>query len=107
MKKLFALLVAALLMASCVSPSVNVPKSWQKAWNEIPADCRPVKIIHRIPADEAPYGGDYFSYLRDTCGAGGVVINYSGKDYLKDEDVWAFFNVSRTTPTRISSEVPP
>ena len=91
MKKLFALLVAALLTASCGSPSVIIPKSWQKAWNEIPADCRPVKIIHRIPADEAPYGGDYFSYLRDTCGAGGVVINYSGKDYLKDEEVWAFF----------------
>ena len=91
MRKAYSLLVAALVLAACESPSVNIPKSWQKAWNDIPADCRPVKIIHRIPVDEAPYGGDYFSYLRDTCGAGGVVINYSGKDYLKDEEVWAFF----------------
>lgn len=91
MEKTYLLLIAAFVSAACESPSASIPKSWQKAWNEIPADCRPVKIIHRIPADEAPYGGDYFSYLRDTCGSGGVVINYSGNDYLKDEQMWAIF----------------
>ena len=93
MKRFFLLALATLFLASCDN-SARIPKSWEKDWNDIPACCRPIKIAHGAPADEAPYGGDFFTYLRDTCGAGGIVLNYRGKDYLKDESVWAFFTES-------------
>lgn len=93
MKRFFLLALATLFLASCDN-SARIPKSWEKEWNDIPACCRPIKIVHGAPADEAPYGGDFFTYLRDTCGAGGIVLNYRGKDYLKDEAVWAFFTES-------------
>ena len=93
MKRLFLLVLATLFLASCDN-SARIPTSWEKDWNDIPASCRPIKIAHGAPADEAPYGGDFFTYLRDTCGAGGIVLNYRGKDYLKDESVWAFFTES-------------
>lgn len=90
MKKYILPTLVLLLLASCNSGS-PVPKSWQKGWDEPPADCRPIKILHRMPADESPYGGNYAAYLRDSCGVGGIVINYSGPDYLRDEKVWDFF----------------
>lgn len=90
MKRFFLLGLATLFLASCDN-SARISKSWEKDWNDIPASCRPIKIVHGAPADETPYGGDFFTYLRDTCGAGGIVLNYRGKDYLKDESVWAYF----------------
>ena len=90
MKRFLLLALATLFLASCDN-NARIPKSWQKGWDEPPADCRPIKILHRMPADESPYGGNYAAYLRDSCGVGGIVINYSGPDYLRDEKVWDFF----------------
>ena len=78
------------LLAALSCSRAEIPQSWKADWADPPASCRPIKIAHRIPADELPYGGSYFTYLRDSCGAGGLVINYSGPDYLRDEAQWEF-----------------
>ena len=90
MKRYFLLAFASLLLFSCRT-GAPIPKSWEKDWNNPPAECRPIKIVHRIPGDEVPFGGNYFTYLRDSCASGGAVLNYSGPDYLRDETQWAFF----------------
>ncbi len=81
--------LAAVALASC---SRDIPREWQKDWSEIPAEYRPLKIIMSqmgVTRNGELRGRDYLSYLRDSCGVGGVVLSYTGKDYLKDEGEWA------------------
>ena len=85
MRRLPSILIAlaAFAAASC---SGDLPKGWLKDWTEIPVQYRPLKIAMSVP--DAGEGGDYVEFLRDSCGVGGIVFNYSGGKYLKDEKGW-------------------
>ncbi len=85
---LFVFLVSALL--SC---SRDLPESWKQTWNNPPAEDRPLKMVHCIgkPLDQI---GGYLGWMRDTCGAGGVVISYGGDAYLKGEHGWDILTTS-------------
>ncbi|MBQ6287317.1 MAG: hypothetical protein IJK73_06655 [Bacteroidales bacterium] len=83
--------ICAVITGICSCDRNIVPEGWLSSWNEMSINDRPVKIVHRIPGDGPAFGGNYFTFLRDSCGVGGAILNYSGKDYLKDEGEWAFF----------------
>ena len=89
MKRLSSMLAFLAAGVSLTCCSVAVPASWMKSWRAPSVSDRPLKMVHRVPADESPYGGDYFRWLRDSCGIGGAVLSYVGRNYLEDEGEWA------------------
>lgn len=85
MKKMILLASVAFLAISC---SRELPQSWVESWQNPPMSCRPLKIQHGLPDNP----DELLTFFRDSCGFGGVVINYPfGQNYLEDENVWKTF----------------
>lgn len=73
------------LIFSC-KDSATLPQSWRSAWENPPADYRPLQIVHGADIRNKA------AYYKDTCGLGGVVCNVPfGENYLKSESEWKTF----------------
>ena len=75
----------------------SIPTNWIKKWQSPSADLRPLQLVHDMDLRN-PDNPDMkvihnkATYLRDSCGLGGVVCNVMfGKDYLKSEAAWKQF----------------
>jgi len=75
----------AVLTLSCAK---ELPQAWMDSWQNPPMSCRPLKIQHGIQSDPE----QLITFLRDSCGFGGIVCNYPfGETYLQVEQDWELF----------------
>ncbi|MCQ2143578.1 MAG: hypothetical protein MJY56_05865 [Bacteroidales bacterium] len=72
------------LLASCSS----LPSSWKASFENPGVEYRPLKMAHHVNLDTNPEGLDQLDIFADSCGLGGIVTNFSGPGYLKDEAGW-------------------
>ena len=65
--------------------SFGLPVDWVSAWSEPPAECRPLQIVHGVPAGQAtPAAMEKLKGL----GLGGIVCNVNFNKYLVSEEHW-------------------
>jgi hypothetical protein len=65
--------------------SFGLPVDWASAWSEPPADCRPLQIVHGVPAAQAtPAAMEKLKGL----GLGGIVCNVNFDKYLVSQTHW-------------------
>jgi len=92
---LFMPLFTSLIVKGGVNDTI--PQKWVDQWQNPSADLRPLQIVHdmdlRNPKELNLKGKrNYVTYLRDSCGLGGVVCNVArGEKYLKSEEAWKKF----------------
>lgn len=92
---LFMPLFSSLIVKGGVNDTI--PQKWVDQWQNPSADLRPLQIVHdmdlRNPKELNLKGKrNYVTYLRDSCGLGGVVCNVErGEKYLKSEEAWKKF----------------
>ncbi len=82
------LLVSMLSFLSCQFRSDvtnTLPQGWVEQWQDPSAILRPLQIVHGMDLSNQA------SYLRDSCGLGGVVCNVGGENYLNSDDEWSQF----------------
>ena len=81
--------IAALFIGTVVGSAgpqaVDVPKQWLQDWNHPPATCRPLQIVHGVPAAQAT--PEAMAKLKDL-GLGGVVANVAFGAYLRSAENW-------------------
>jgi hypothetical protein len=66
-------------------PSFGIPVDWVSAWTEPPAECRPLQIVHGVPAGQAtPAAMEKLKGL----GLGGIVCNVNFDKYLVSQAHW-------------------
>ncbi|UCG47894.1 MAG: hypothetical protein JSU94_20745 [Phycisphaerales bacterium] len=63
----------------------ELPPEWRPAWNDPPADCRPLQIVHALPPSQA--NPEAMKKLKDL-GLGGIVCNVSFDGYLRHGAHW-------------------
>jgi hypothetical protein len=63
----------------------QLPADWAAAWQNPPANMRPLQIVHGVPAGQATVAG--MTALRDL-GLGGIVCNVDFSEYLVSEKHW-------------------
>ncbi len=78
-----AIVSAGAALAGGASP--QMPAEWRSAWNDPPADCRPLQIVHALPLSQA--NPEAMRKLKDL-GLGGIVCNVSFDRYLRHEPHW-------------------
>lgn len=78
-----------MLIASC-----GMPSSWKTDWENPGSELRPLKMCHRLSLATDSLGHDFLDLLADSCGIGGVVINFSGPGYLENEEGWDYLRRS-------------
>lgn len=81
------LLVGALSMMSGAA-ATDWPDAWRTAWENPPAELRPLQIVHGIPENQATLEG--MAAYRNT-GLGGIVCNVNFNEYMRNETHWATF----------------
>ncbi len=83
-------LIAAMTVVVVVCPTVralvSLPKAWQSDWTQPPVTCRPLQIVHGVPAQQAT--PEAMKHLKDDLGLGGVVCNVAFGAYLRSEENW-------------------
>ena len=80
------LLVSMLSLLSCQNNATHtLPQEWVEQWQDPSATLRPLQIVHGLDLSNQA------SYLRDSCGLGGVVCNVGGENYLNSEEEWSQF----------------
>ena len=78
------LLVSMLSLLSCQNNATHtLPQEWVEQWQDPSATLRPLQIVHGLDLSNQA------SYLRDSCGLGGVVCNVGGENYLNSEEEWS------------------
>ena len=80
-------LLPALILPLLVSCN-GLPSSWKASWENPSVDCRPLKMCHNVDLEKDADGHDLIDYYADSCALGGIVVNFSGPGYLKDEAGW-------------------
>jgi len=65
--------------------SFGLPVDWVSAWSDPPVECRPLQILHGVPAAKAT--PEAMKKLKES-GLGGIVCNVDFKNYLVSEDHW-------------------
>jgi hypothetical protein len=75
------------LLAACLGLSGpdDLPEAWRAAWQDPPAELRPLPILHGVPPDHAT--PEALGALKKA-GIGGIVCNVAFQDYLKSEANW-------------------
>jgi hypothetical protein len=63
----------------------ELPVDWAAAWQNPPAELRPLQIVHGVPAGQATVAG--MTALKDL-GLGGIVCNVDFSEYLVSEKHW-------------------
>ncbi len=66
----------------------NWPEAWRAAWENPPAELRPLQIVHGVPEKQATLEG-MESYRE--AGLGGIVCNVNFSEYLRNETHWGTF----------------
>jgi hypothetical protein len=64
---------------------LELPADWAAAWQDPPAEMRPLQIVHGIPARQATTAG--MTVLKDL-GLGGIVCNVDFREYMVSEAHW-------------------
>lgn len=83
----FPFLVAACLASFSGTPgAAEIPDSWRAEWENPSAKNRPLQIIHGWFGDRTT--PEKLRYFTDECGLGGLVVNVSSKEYLRNENEW-------------------
>lgn len=85
MMKLLCLATVALTCTLTLAAEPRLPDPWQADWQNPPASCRPMQIVHGIPKERASVAG--MKYYQDL-GLGGLVTNVNFHEYLKSEPQW-------------------
>lgn len=75
---------AAVLSAPTLN-AVELPESWLSDWSKPPVQCRPLQIVHGLPAKQAT--PEAMAKLKDL-GLGGIVCNVAFGEYLRSEANW-------------------
>lgn len=87
--KLIVVLVVTACSASGLAfaePAVSdLPAEWLQAWRSPGVECRPLQIVHGVPASQAT--ADAMKRLKDV-GLGGIVCNVAFDSYLGSEANW-------------------
>ncbi len=79
--------IAWIVAAACLGGgSDDLPEAWRAAWQDPPAELRPLPILHGVPAARAT--PEALKALKDA-GMGGIVCNVAFQEYLKSEAHWA------------------
>jgi hypothetical protein len=63
----------------------QLPSDWSAAWQNPPAELRPLQIVHGVPAEQANDAG--MTALKDL-GLGGIVCNVDFSEYLVSQAHW-------------------
>lgn len=63
----------------------QLPADWAAAWQNPPAEMRPLQIVHGVPVQQATVAG--MTALKDL-GLGGIVCNVDFKEYMVSEKHW-------------------
>ena len=97
-----AVLLAAVAVPVWGDEPAAVPPAWREAWQNPPADCRPLQIVHGIhakgttpagigqmlhDADPARVALENMRYYKNL-GLGGIVCNVAFDRYLESEENW-------------------
>ena len=83
---LTCLILPLIFGAATTQPTADWPESWIAVWNDPPAECRPLQIVHAISSDQA--SPEAMGRLKAS-GLGGIVCNVAFNDYLQSEENWA------------------
>ena len=85
--------IAVLVVVACcaTSPAAtepvasDLPAEWLQAWRSPGVECRPLQIVHGVPAQQATV--EAMKRLKDL-GLGGIVCNVAFDNYLRSEANW-------------------
>ncbi len=75
----------AVLSNAPILHSAELPDSWLPDWSHPPVQCRPLQIVHGVPAQQAT--PEAMAKLKDL-GLGGIVCNVAFGEYLRSEANW-------------------
>lgn len=68
-----------------MAPALDLPGAWLQDWNDPPVSCRPLQIVHGLPAQQAT--PQAIRQLKEL-GLGGVVANVAFGAYLRSAENW-------------------
>jgi len=77
--------VAVVMLYAPTLHAVELPESWLSDWSNPPVQCRPLQIVHGVPAKQAT--PEAMAKLKDL-GLGGIVCNVAFGEYLRSEANW-------------------
>jgi len=68
-----------------VREPTQLPADWAAAWQNPPAEMRPLQIVHGVPAGQATLAG---MMILNDLGLGGIVCNVDFSEYMISEKRW-------------------
>ena len=84
--RLIVVMTVAASVCAAHGAEASLPETWQSDWAQPPVSCRPLQIVHGVPAQQAT--PEAMKHLKDDLGLGGIVCNVAFGAYLRSEDNW-------------------